>query len=167
MEFSIFGKTKTWTSAEVAERQKPRNGGWLPCGSGPGMAVACYRFDALRGEVIADLSGSGNDLWKPAHLAFEKHVLGIPDSQSFSLSDVTLNLLGFMPLGFLIFLCLFKTERMPVRTCLLFAVAVGFAVSLAIEVTQVWLPGRDSSLLDLIANTVGTAIGGVLAIKGR
>jgi VanZ family protein len=34
------------------------------------------------------------------------------------------------------------------RSCLFFAIAVGFAVSLAIELTQVWLPGRDSSLLD-------------------
>jgi len=58
-------------------------GGRLPCDSGQGMAVACYRFDALRGEVIADLSGSANDLWKPAHLVFTKPVLGIPDRQSF------------------------------------------------------------------------------------
>ena len=49
------------------------------------------------------------------------------------------------------------------RSCLFLAIAVGFAVSLAIELTQVWLPGRDSSLLDLTTNTMGSAIGGAMA----
>jgi VanZ family protein len=158
MGFAIFGKAV----------DAPRDQKTLQCISGQEVAAACYRFDndKLNGESIPDLSGSANDLWKPKYLVFKKPLLGLPNSQSFSLSDVTLNLLGFMPLGFLIFLRLFKTKRMPVRTCLFFAVAVGFAVSLAIELTQVWLPGRDSSLLDLIANTVGSAIGGMLGIKG-
>ena len=164
MELAIFGKT--WTSADMEERQKPGAGGRLPCDSGQGMAVACYRFDALRGEAIADLSGSANDLRKPAHLVFRKHVLGIPDSQSFSLLDLILNVLGFVPLGFLVVLRLSNPKLLPAWSCLLLAVVVGFGLSLAIELTQVWLPGRDSSLSDLIANTVGTAIGGVLGIKG-
>ncbi|NTV84832.1 MAG: VanZ family protein [Bacteroidales bacterium] len=43
------------------------------------------------------------------------------------------------------------------------AMIAGFAVSLSIELTQVWLPGRDSSLLDLTANTVGSTIGAAMA----
>jgi hypothetical protein len=43
------------------------------------------------------------------------------------------------------------------------AVVVGFAVSLAIEWVQAYLPSRDSSLRDLFANTLGTAIGAATA----
>jgi VanZ family protein len=129
------------------------------------LAVQDFLGLGIDGQSIPDLSGSGNDLWKPAHLVFEKPLLSLPDSQSYSFSDLILNLLGFMPLGFLLYLRLFNTERLPARICLLCAVAVGFALSLGIEVTQVWLPGRDSSLSDLIANTVGTAIGGLIASR--
>ena len=161
MGFALFGKA--WTSAEVTERHTPGAGGPLPCSSDRGAAVACYRFDGLAGESIADLSGSANDLWKPVRLVFDKRLLGLPDRQSFSGSDVTVNLLGFVPFGFLVCLRLLSMGKSSPRSCLFFAVAVGFAISLAIELTQVWLPGRDSSLLDLTNNTVGSAIGAAMA----
>lgn len=163
MGFTLFGKV--WTSAEVMERRKSGADGPLPCDSGQVAAVASYRFDGLAGESIADLSGSANDLWKPVWLVFDKQLLGLPDGESFSGSDVTLNLLGFVPFGFLVCLRLLATGKSSPRGCLFFAIAVGFAVSLAIELTQVWLPGRDSSLLDLTTNTVGSAIGGAMACR--
>jgi VanZ like family/Concanavalin A-like lectin/glucanases superfamily len=42
-------------------------------------------------------------------------------------------------------------------------VVAGFVVSFAIEYLQAYLPSRDSSLRDLICNTVGTAMGAVAA----
>jgi VanZ family protein len=41
-------------------------------------------------------------------------------------------------------------------------VLLGFVFSLAIELLQVYLPTRDSSLLDLICNVVGTLIGVII-----
>ena len=43
------------------------------------------------------------------------------------------------------------------------AVIVGFGVSLAIEWLQAYLPSRDSSMRDLFANTLGTALGAAAA----
>jgi hypothetical protein len=161
MGFSLFGTE--WASGEVTERRTPGAGGPWSCSSGRGPAVGCYRFDGLAGEAIVDLSGSANDLWKPVRLVFDKRPLGLPDGQSFSATDVTVNLLGFVPFGFLVCLRLLATENASPRGCLFLATAVGIAVSLAIELTQVWLPGRDSSLLDLMMNTAGSAIGGAMA----
>jgi hypothetical protein len=120
-------------------------------------------FDDVAGEFIVDLSGSANDLWKPVRLVFDKRPLGLPGVPSFPGSDVPVNLLGFVPFGFLVCLRLLTAGKPSPRGCLFLAVALGFAVSLAIELTQVWLPGRDSSLLDLTMNTVGSAIGGAMA----
>jgi hypothetical protein len=50
------------------------------------------------------------------------------------------------------------------------AVVVGFAVSLAIEWVQAYLPSRDSSLRDLITNVLGSLIGALAAawlVSGR
>jgi hypothetical protein len=163
MGFALFGKA--WTSAEVTERRTPGADDPLPCSSGRVAAVACYRFDGLAGESVADRSGSANDLWKPVRLVFDKRPLGLPDGRSFSAYDVTVNLLGFVPFGFLVCLRLLATGTSSPRGCLFFAAAVGFAFSLAIELTQVWLPGRDSSLLDLTTNTLGSAIGGAMACR--
>jgi VanZ family protein len=156
----IFGTAMS--SAEVAERQTLRSGERLQCSSHRHAPIACFRFDDLARETITDFSSSDNNLSITGRLVFEKPMLELPDSQSFSASDLALNLLGFVPLGFLLCLFLLTTKRLPSWGCLLSTVIVGLLVSLAIEVTQVWLPGRDSSMLDLVANTLGTGMGGIV-----
>lgn len=159
--FALFGEE--WPPPEAVEGSYPAAAGAFACGNRRAEAMACYRFDHLEGESIGDLSGSANDLWKPSRLTFDKPLLGLPEGQTFSVSDVTVNLLGFVPFGFLVCLRLLAAGRSSPRSCLIIAIAAGFSFSLAIELTQVWLPGRDSSFLDLTTNTMGSAIGGVMA----
>jgi hypothetical protein len=160
MGFALIGKELA--SAEVTERRTPAEGGPFSCSRGDVAAVACYRFDGSAGESIADLSGSANDLWIPARLVFDKRPLGLPDGQHFSASDVTVNLLGFVPFGFLVCLRLLAVGKSLAWRSFFFTTAMGFGASLAIELTQVWLPGRDSSFLDLTTNTLGSAIGAAM-----
>lgn len=160
MGFTLLGKALT--VSEVAEPRTPAEGGPFSCSRGDLAAVACYRFDGSAGESIADLSGSANDLWIPARLVFDKRPLGLPDDQHLSASDVTVNLLGFVPFGFLVYLRLVAAGKSSAWRSFFFTTAVGFGASLAIELTQVWLPGRDSSLLDLTTNTLGSAIGAAM-----
>ena len=133
----------------------------------PGL-VALYSFAEGTGEQARDHSPSQHRLSIPSrYLVLQKTVLGgsataLPRDGS-ATEDVVLNLLGFIPFGFLTFL--YHRGASPARwlRAVILATLSGAAVSFVIEVGQVWLPTRDSSLLDLACNTAGTAIGVLLA----
>jgi len=73
--------------------------------------------------------------------------------------DVVVNILGFIPFGFFFYAWLWKpSTRNDFSTALLVAL-LGAGISLAIELLQVFLPTRDSSLTDLINNILGTCAG--------
>ncbi len=76
------------------------------------------------------------------------------------LSDVFFNFTGFLPLGLL----LFMNVSVPLRGLRGVFTALGacFLFSLSIEIAQIWIPGRDSSLLDLILNTLGGMAGALI-----
>ena len=76
------------------------------------------------------------------------------------LSDVFFNFAGFIPLGLL----LFMNASGPLRGLRGVFAALGacFLFSLSIEISQIWIPGRDSSLLDLILNTLGGMTGALI-----
>ena len=78
--------------------------------------------------------------------------------------DVIVNILGFTPLGFLCALLLLKRKHDRRVGAVAAAVMLGFCLSLAIEAAQAWLPSRDSSLLDLALNSLGTGAGAAFAV---
>ena len=157
--FGLAPYDRALTSGEVCEA-----GGRRRAWGGTG-AVACWSLaDGAGGDVTADLSGSMNVLDIPRHLVFVKQFLGWAALRHLPLSDLVLNLLGFVPFGLLVSLRITAAGRLSIRSCGLATLALGFGVSLLIETVQVFLPGRDSSLLDLVANTVGTAAGALIAL---
>jgi VanZ family protein len=81
-----------------------------------------------------------------------------------NVSDVAVNVLGFVPFGGLLVIYLKNSRAWSNRKAIILAILLGFVVSLVIEVLQVFLPTRDSSLLDLINNTLGTGIGGAVGV---
>jgi hypothetical protein len=108
----------------------------------------------------------------PAYLAPELRALSWP-SQWRPLSralviDVVVNLLGFIPFGFCAAWAAWQALGRGIGVAVVLAVAAGVLLSLVIELVQVWLPTRDSSLLDLLMNGLGTAIGAaVFALRRR
>ena len=80
------------------------------------------------------------------------------------LKDVGINVGGFIPLGF--FFCVYFSVLRKMEYPVAAAIAFGFAVSLTIEVSQAFLPTRDSGMTDLITNTLGTAIG-AMAVRRK
>ena len=81
---------------------------------------------------------------------------------NFSFSDVAINILGFIPLGYLMMSYFLSSDRIQKKIpviCLTIATCIG--ISLLIELSQYYLPGRSSSLLDLLFNGLG-AFGGII-----
>jgi VanZ family protein len=74
--------------------------------------------------------------------------------------DIALNVAAYTPFGF--FLALIGARRPAVRL----ATAAGIAalLSFAMETAQMYLPTRNANTLDLIANTVGGALGGLFGL---
>jgi len=72
--------------------------------------------------------------------------------------DLVANLLGYLPLGFLLFVALVRGGRRAGVAALL-ACAGGAVLSLTMEFLQNYLPHRVSSNVDLVLNAAGTAIG--------
>src|SRR2546422_2331041 len=75
--------------------------------------------------------------------------------------DLAANFLGYLPLGFLAVLAAHPILRG--RAAFAFAVLCAFALSLALESLQLYLPTRISSNLDLLANTAGGVLGALAA----
>jgi len=70
------------------------------------------------------------------------------------------NLAMFLPLGLLV--ALGKADRSRLRAVLA-AVVVAGAVSISVEALQLWSPTRTAEVADLLANSAGGMIGGLLA----
>lgn len=128
-----------------------------------------YAFDEGSGEKVHNVLGGDGalDLTVPVWMtALKKKVLGWPDfdemtSKEGLISDVLINLFGFVPLGFLILAALGSLEGIEKKyTPLFIGVLIAFLFSLSIEMIQVWIPSRDSSMLDLSLNTFGGFLGG-------
>jgi VanZ family protein len=62
-----------------------------------------------------------------------------------------------MPLGFCF--CAYLSLSRPISRAILLTIVFGCAISFIIEATQFYLPTRDSDSMDLINNTLGTALG--------
>ncbi len=107
--------------------------------AGIGLAVAAI--------VVATLRPSGSDL-----AAGWTFYLASGDQ---AVAEFLQNIILFIPLG--LALALGRARTAPWRL-----MAAGALLSFAIEFAHQWIPGRDPSLGDIVANTVGTAVGVVV-----
>jgi len=74
--------------------------------------------------------------------------------------DVALNFIAYVPFGF--FVALLPRRAAPTVRVASGACA-GLVLSFAMETLQMYLPMRDASVVDLIANTIGSVWGGLIA----
>lgn len=98
--------------------------------------------------------------WQEQGLEFFD-VLTAPLLQQFTWFDIAANLLAYLPFGLLLGLAL--RAHFGTGWSVLFATLGGVAVSAAMEYTQMYLPVRVSSNLDLLTNSMGALAGALLA----
>ena len=87
--------------------------------------------------------------------------LGLPWPQWWTGFDLVANLLGYLPLGALVFGALVRSGG-GVRASMILAVLIGSTLSFTMEFTQNYLPRRVASNVDLALNAAGSAGGAVL-----
>jgi glycopeptide antibiotics resistance protein len=75
---------------------------------------------------------------------------------------MVLNLLLFVPFGFLLFIALYTLDRPTIQTYVL-TVFLGLTFSCLIEAWQYFLPDRVADVNDVIWNSVGALAGAILA----
>jgi peptidoglycan/LPS O-acetylase OafA/YrhL len=93
---------------------------------------------------------------------------GVLSDMHFSPDDAFINVMGFIPLGYLMASFLAGgIQRQRDSRPIILAVALCVLVSFVIEFVQSYLPGRSSSIIDLATNTVGAMIGVLFCLVER
>ncbi len=96
---------------------------------------------------------------KPGSPIGYQHV-GILRDTKISLFDFTINIIGFIPLSYLMMSYLLAGIRIYKKVSVTALVMVsGLSISLIMELLQYFLPNRISSIIDLFANGIGTCFG--------
>jgi VanZ family protein len=88
--------------------------------------------------------------------------LGAPLPRFITIFDVSVNILAYIPLGFLLVFAAYPRWRnfVALGLALTFSAVLAFSV----ETLQTWLPTRIPSQMDWWANVLGGILGGLLAI---
>lgn len=124
-------------------------------------ASALYLFNEGSKTVIHDRTKKGNDLLMP--LTFRvllMRILVLPwDTVSVNRRDIFVNILGFVPFGFIFSRFLSGIRKQAKGSNYLIVIFLGGGMSLAIELIQAFLPTRTSDLTDLTCNILGTIMG--------
>jgi hypothetical protein len=127
--------------------------------------TALYLFDERGGREVRNQADPSTGLFIPERFfILHEQFLARPWEEYRSdwryWKDIAINIAGFVPLGvaFFPYFSLGRGTKHPI----VLTIVLGFAVSLAIEVGQAFLPTRNSGMTDLITNTLGTALGVLL-----
>lgn len=100
--------------------------------------------------------------WRPQGMDFIE-MLGMPLRLTYTPFDAALNFLSYLPFGLLVGMTL--RARFGVVASVLLGLFLGVSLSAGMEYLQMYLPGRISSNMDLLSNSAGMLLGGLLAAR--
>ena len=143
------------------------------------LGMACSFWESMgavsdkawRGTIYRAEFGVGLDpvnYMAPGALTIPSHLLVYNMDPEFvpffrlGWKDAAANLVGFLPLGFVL-ACVARRNRTIVQG-LSIAAALGFLMSLSIEIGQAFVPGRAPSVTDIFMNVGGAVMGWSIAV---
>lgn len=123
--------------------------------------IALYLFNERAGDIVHNRVREENELYIPRKFTILRQTLLDPIWRAFDWTrgfwtDTFINIAGFIPFAF--FFCAWFSAR-SMKAPAFRAALFGATISVLIEVTQAYLPTRDSSMSDVITNSLGSAIG--------
>jgi hypothetical protein len=129
-------------------------------------AVARYSFTEGGGREVRNDVRAGADLAIPERFRIpHKPILKSPfaefEANWLYAEDILMNIGGFVPVGF--FLCAYAGLGRSHIRAVVWATLAGGLLSLSIELLQALIPRRASGVTDILTNTLGAALGAMLA----
>ena len=131
---------------------------------------ALYLFNEKDGKWVLDHADGNHHLNIPYRIiTFKRKILeaeweGFEEVSNY-IQDYFFNLLGFIPLGFSISATLIRFGDKFKHHLVLKTVFLCFLISIFIEIVQAWIPSRNSSMSDLVLNTLGALMGAIICSK--
>jgi VanZ family protein len=129
-------------------------------------AIAYYTFAERSGHDIHSAVASGPDLEVPKNFKVPYKELLMSPGKEFEanwkyLIELFTNIVGFVPVGLLIraYLEVIQSRKHAIVS----AIVMGGLLSFVIELLQFYIPRRGSGITDIITNTLGAALGAILA----
>ncbi|HAA03083.1 MAG TPA: hypothetical protein DCE18_06905 [Syntrophobacteraceae bacterium] len=134
--------------------------------------LALYSFRGGSLPAVRNLASAGLDLvvplvFVPLHRTILACSWDFAQHRWSTVQDVAINVVGFMPFGLLAFLLLSGRGHLSRGRTFVLVTILGLTLSVAIEWAQAYLPSRDSSLIDVVCNGVGTALGAAMVLPPR
>lgn len=134
-------------------------------------AVAVYSFQEGAGNIIRNevRTQSTSNLEVPPYFSIlRKEKLETPWNEfrfaAWYLRDLLVNIIGFVPFGFL--LCGHLTWIWRIKRGVLWTTVFGLLLSLGIEIIQIYIPQRTSGMTDILMNVFGAFLGALLLDRG-
>ncbi len=126
--------------------------------------LAHYAFTEGSGQQVHGQAAGAPDLYIPERFKVPHKKMLMwpweesPDKRNFR--DMSTNVLGFVPFGFVF--AAYLTWNRKASHATIATILCGAVISLTIEILQEYIPGRDSGILDIFTNTLGTLLGALL-----
>ena len=151
---SSYDEVRSWIFGNV-EMAAPREGLVVRYLLNENKGIKVTDSGALVASLTLNIPDKIQTEGKP-FLGFSLHGLTAWDSGSFN--EIILNVLLFIPLGFLLHAIIASRMDGSWRP-LFFVLVVGGAITLSAETLQYFNESRHSSLVDVIANVIGVLLG--------
>jgi hypothetical protein len=120
-----------------------------------------YTFAERTGASVSNQVENANHLTIPSKFKALKSaaVVRFWREMDWNARDILVNILGFIPFAFCLLMFLAGSRHISGRRAALLTVLAGATLSLIIEASQMALPTRTPSLLDVLCNTASAAMG--------